>query len=227
MQNYKDNIKLFLDKNCNFWVSLQRRLYPNFQYFHLWKTKLGRIFFVDGVYTLNISDLSVGWRANHEKAGGWALLDMWYHMIDILIRFFWMPKQVFCSTMSWNRIWQYYDVEDSVILHMSYDNNMLCRFFISRIWYKKQESITIYGEYGYILLEKDSIKLFGISGELVDFYSFELEKIEIYKEQLSLIAKQLDSWLYCGKQNYENFYFHSQLIDKLYTSAHFKKIIYI
>ena len=51
-------------------------------------------FFVDVKYTLFVDNLHEGWRGQRDSAGGGCIIDMGYHMIDMVIWYFGLPDNL-------------------------------------------------------------------------------------------------------------------------------------
>lgn len=181
------NQKVFLG------VTLQRRFDPIYQAFMQMKQHLGRIFSVEGRYTLNISNLGVGWRASREAAGGGALVDMGYHLVDLLVWYFGVPQTVTARITGCNRDGQQYDVEDTANLLFDYvtsqagEHKIVGNFLISRVYPQKQESICVYGSKGILELQQGRISRYGIKGD-------EIERLERQSSWPSALIDQLDSF---------------------------------
>jgi predicted dehydrogenase len=102
--------------NISIYVTLQRRFNPIFLSFRQLIKRVGRIYSIEGRYTLNIGHLDEGWRADKQAAGGGALMDMGYHFVDLIVWYFGLPDSLTCRLSSGNRENQKYDVEDTALL---------------------------------------------------------------------------------------------------------------
>ena len=179
------NNKVFLG------VTLQRRFNPIYQTFLRMQQRIGKIYSIEGKYTLNIAELDEGWRASRAQAGGGALVDMGYHLIDLLIWYFGTPQTVTARITRGNREGQQYDVEDTVnmlfdfYLPKSYDEKTIGNFLISRVYPKKQEILTVYGTKGILELQRGQICRYDIGGK-------ETEKLVHQDEWPSALIEQLD-----------------------------------
>jgi predicted dehydrogenase len=77
-------------------VTMQRRFNPIYSTFHQLYDQIGRPFLVDAAYTLAVNPAE-GWRGQLRLAGGGCIIDMGYHMIDMLIWYFGLPDRVLVS----------------------------------------------------------------------------------------------------------------------------------
>lgn len=162
-------INIAKNNNIKLQVAVQRRYKKTYNKFHEYKTKIGKIYSIHAHYTLNIDRLDVGWRASKKIAGGGALIDMGYHIIDLLNWYFGLPETITAKLGYKNRTNQDYDVEDTAKILFDYNNlddtKILGSILISRIYPKKEEQITIYGTEGSITIEKNKISRLSLNKE--------------------------------------------------------------
>ncbi len=162
------NKKVFLG------VTRQRRFKQIYQAFLKMLPDIGKTYSIEGRYTFNVTDLSEGWRASKEQAGGGALVDMGYHLIDLLVWYFGTPQTVTARITRGNREGQPYDVEDTVNmlfdfhLPQSYDEKAIGNFLISRVYPKKEELLIAYGTKGILELKNGQICRYGTHGEEIE-----------------------------------------------------------
>jgi predicted dehydrogenase len=154
-------------------ITLQRRFNPIFTAFNQLRHRIGKIYFIDGIYALNIKNLDNNWRSSYNLAGGGALIDMGYHFIDLLVWYMGIPDTVTARISKGNRENQCYDVEDIANLmfdysESNYQEKTLGRFLISRVHPTKEEFIVFYGTRGTIRIERGKITRFDTSGNVVD-----------------------------------------------------------
>lgn len=210
MQEIIQKHKIFLG------ITLQRRFNPIFQAFTQLVRRIGTPYIIEGRYTFNIKRLDEGWRASKAQAGGGALIDMGYHLVDLLVWYFGLPDNVTARMSLGNRLGQKYDVEDSVHLMFDYNFNgshhskMVGDVLISRVYPKKDELLRVIGTHGSIELKRGLIQRFDPEGNVVDHLErqgswtsaavdqlehfgiqvqkFNPEKLPKYHEQLKHIA---------------------------------------
>lgn len=155
-------------------VVSQRRFNPIYQTFPQMQRRIGKIYSIEGKYTLNIADLDEGWRASKAHAGGGALLDMGYHLIDLLVWYFGVPQTVTARITRGNRPDQEYDVEDTANMlfdlsfPQSYEEKTVGNILISRVYPKKQEILTVYGVKGIVELQRGQICRYDVHGQEVE-----------------------------------------------------------
>ena len=153
-------------------VTLQRRFNPIFASVPQLIRSIGKVFAIEGKYTFNIGHLDEGWRAKSAQSGGGALIDMGYHVVDLLVWYFDLPDYVAASTADGNREGQEYDVEDTVYLNFRYGEDdkgsTLGNVIVSRVFPEKQEYLHMYGTRGSIRVERGRVERFDVNGEPVE-----------------------------------------------------------
>ena len=75
-------------------VTLQRRFNPIYTSFTQLADQIGTPFVVDAAYTLHVPDPSDGWRGKAEHAGGGCIIDMGYHLVDMILWYFGLPDRI-------------------------------------------------------------------------------------------------------------------------------------
>ena len=79
-------------------VATQRRFDHLFSVFESALTSIGEPTLIEGRYMCCRADAQAGWRGSPHSAGGGCLMDMGYHLIDTIIRFFGLPDQLMAGT---------------------------------------------------------------------------------------------------------------------------------
>lgn len=165
----KNNISLF--------VTLQRRYNPIFKSFEQLVKRIDKIYAIEARYTMNIADLSSGWRAVKDVAYGGALADMGYHYIDLLVWYFGLPDLITCKISTSNRKEQQYNVEDTAFVDFSYndmandDERILGNLVVSRVYPEKDECLVAYGSNGSVSVKRGELTRLNIAGQEVEHLS--------------------------------------------------------
>lgn len=181
-------------------VTVQRRFNPIFQSFHQLKRRIGKIYSVEGRYTMNVPDLEHGWRASKVSAGGGALIDMGYHFIDLLLWYFGLPHSVTALFTRGNRPSQSYDVEDTAHLSFDYqfadspDEKTPGHLVISRVYPYKEEKLTVYGTEGIIEVSRGCIRRLDCQGEEIERLERKGSWPSAAIDQLEFFAKQIQQF---------------------------------
>lgn len=162
------------ETSISIYVTLQRRFNPIFITFKQLTKRIGKIYSIEGRYTLNISRLDEGWRADREKAGGGALIDMGYHFVDLIVWYFGLPDSITCRLSSGNRENQKYNVEDTALINFIYNDmgednvRVLGNTIISRVYPKKEESLTVYGSKGSVRVQRGRVSRRDLDGNEIE-----------------------------------------------------------
>lgn len=137
-------------------VAVQRRYNPFYAAFPDLASQIGQWRAVQGAYTINV-DPSVGWRARKEIAGGGSLIDMGYHLIDLMIWYLGVPDGVLLLSHDGAHPGNY-DVEDTAMLSVQYDHpHVVGHFVVSRCMAPKLETLTIIGTEGSVTLTRGQV----------------------------------------------------------------------
>ena len=203
---------------------LQRRFNPIYMSFPQMRRRIGKIFSIESKYTLNISRLDEGWRASKTKSGGGALIDMGYHLIDLMVWFMGVPQSVTARISTGNREGQQYNVEDTVNIlfdyHLpdSYSKKTIGSMLISRVYPYKQENFIVYGTKGIVELKRGQIRRLNNNGD-------ELEKLtrqdgwpSALMDQLDYFAQEIHDGKKCNITPDHEYMKHNAIIEAAYKS---------
>jgi predicted dehydrogenase len=132
---------------------------------------LGKIYNFKYEYYLSLNKNTKGWRANFDIARGGVVLDMGYHIIDIILKFFGSPQD-FYGAISYCYDYSGYSLlEDSATLSFKYNNNQLHgSVHLNRHYYCKKEEFTIIGSNGILILNPTSYKIYDRNGNIIKEY---------------------------------------------------------
>lgn len=154
-------------------VTLQRRFNPIYTSFLQLVDRIGEPFFIEAKYTLFVEDPAAGWRGQTARAGGGAIIDMGYHVVDLLLWFFGMPSGVVASSSAMARPDRTYDAEDSATVLIRYDSGLHGVVILSRFMPPTTEYIRVFGTRGIVELERGAVRRLRSSGEVVESLSRE------------------------------------------------------
>lgn len=149
-------------------VTLQRRFNPIYTSFTQLADQIGTPFVVDAQYTLHIDDPSEDWRGLMAKAGGGCVIDMGYHLIDMLLWYFGLPDRVLADISVSARPDRDYDAEDTALIHFAYNSGLYGSLLLSRFIGPKTEQIRLAGSKGVVHLERGRIRCLSNSGEVIE-----------------------------------------------------------
>lgn len=204
--------------NVQLSVAVQRKYSRVFRSFQEYVPRIGELFSIHGEYTLNIAKLDEGWRASKKMAGGGAVIDMGYHLIDLITWYFGLPDRISADLGFHNRLKQDYDVEDTAKIQFAYNRGnrkILGSLLLSRIYPQKDEGLFIYGTDGAIKLFKDRIELYDNNRELVESKYIRPDGTDI-GEQFDRFIENIDDPEHQG--NYRDHICNMVFIDSIYRS---------
>ncbi|GLY53592.1 hypothetical protein Lesp01_72480 [Lentzea sp. NBRC 102530] len=157
----------------NLMVTLQRRFNPIYTSFTQLADQIGVPFMVEAAYTLHTPDPSEGWRGSTQHAGGGCIIDMGYHLIDMLLWYFGLPDRVLADMSVGARPDRQYDAEDTALIHFSYESGLYGSLLLSRFIGPKSEQIRLIGNKGIVHLERGRIRRLTNDGQVVESLSRE------------------------------------------------------
>ncbi|HEY9470389.1 MAG TPA: Gfo/Idh/MocA family oxidoreductase [Propionibacteriaceae bacterium] len=154
-------------------VTLQRRFNPIYASFTQLADQIGTPFVADAQYTLHVDDPSEGWRGMTAKAGGGCVIDMGYHLIDMILWYFGLPDRVLADISVSARPDRRYDAEDTALIHFAYDSGLYGSLLLSRFIGPKTEEIRLVGSKGMVHPERGRIRRLANNGEVIESLSRE------------------------------------------------------
>lgn len=163
-----DLVDLCQQSGIQLMVTLQRRFNPIYSSFTQLADQIGAPFLVDARYTVHVDDPSEGWRGVTAKAGGGCVIDMGYHLIDLILWYFGLPDSVSADLSVSARPDRSYDAEDTALVHFSYDRGLYGCLLLSRFVGPKTEEIRLIGSGGIVHLERGCIRRLTNGGEVIE-----------------------------------------------------------
>ncbi|MDQ1304697.1 MAG: hypothetical protein QG671_524 [Actinomycetota bacterium] len=149
-------------------VTLQRRFNPIYSTFLQLADQIGTPFVVEAEYTLHIPDPSEGWRGDVRTAGGGCVIDMGYHLIDMILWYFGLPDRVLADLSTMARPDRRYDAEDTALIQFGYDSGLYGSLLLSRFIGPKAERLRVVGSQGIVDLERGRLRRLNNAGDVVE-----------------------------------------------------------
>jgi predicted dehydrogenase len=211
-------VELVEKNNIELKVTLQRRFNENYQKFFNFIKEIGQPSFIDIKYSIFAENPHPAWRAKKEHAGGGCILDMGYHMVDLLVWFFGLPESVYAtfSTVSQNE--KDTEVEDSASIIFEYENKCVGNIQLSRYSQPKTEYVKVIGQNGILELLKDKINLYGKNGVLNgSFILNALSDIDYSEKQISAFVQTITN-RESKNSEISSYLSHMKFIDACYRS---------
>ncbi len=212
------------DTGIKMLITLQRRYNPIFQAFQQLRSKIGRVFYFNSQYTLNVKDLDNGWRAHKDKAGGGCLIDMGYHSVDLLMWYFGLPKSVQAHLSHLNREGQTYNVEDTCSLAFDYgtqngdETRLFGNMLVSRVFPKKEEKLTVLGTRGSVEIERMRAARLDTDGKVLEELTRGGEWRAAFVDQINTFARWIRGSIPEASPAYAEHFKHVAVIEAAYLS---------
>ncbi len=168
MAEAKELAEICQQSGIRLMVTLQRRFNPIYTSFTQLAEQIGTPFAIDARYTLHIDDPSDGWRGNTATAGGGCVIDMGYHLIDLILWYFGLPDRITADLSVSARPDRTYDAEDTALIHFAYDSGLYGSLLLSRFIGPKAEEIRLVGSRGIVHLERGRLRRLTNSGEIIE-----------------------------------------------------------
>ncbi len=218
-------LKSIAEKNkTQITTTLQRRFNPIYSTFFQLIDKIGKPFYIEAKYTFFIKEPYKGWRGKKESSGG-CLIDMGYHIIDLLMWYFGLPYKVFAEMSSGAKENIVYDAEDTAQVIFQYEKrNLWGSLLISRVIPPKQEHFNVYGTRGIIHIERGKIERYSSKGQLQESLKREYSWPSAAQDQLEYFVKVIHN----EKENISSpeFHFnHLAFIEAAYKSRDIQQYV--
>ncbi|MEU1424869.1 Gfo/Idh/MocA family oxidoreductase [Kitasatospora sp. NPDC005751] len=149
-------------------VTLQRRFNPIYASVAALLDQIGTPFLIDGQYTFHTDDPGGGWRGDVRQAGGGCIIDMGYHLIDLLLWYFDMPSRVIAEFSTAAVPGGGYDAEDTAVIQVGYDSGLYGSVLLSRWVAPKTERLHVVGTRGSVQLTKGQVRRLDRRGAVVE-----------------------------------------------------------
>lgn len=165
-------------------VALQRRFSKAHNDFHEMAKSVGNPFFVEARYTRYINGPGDGWRGSRKLAGGGCLIDMGYHMIDLIIWHFGLPDMVCMESSTKAAPWTDYDAEDTALVMFNYKSGLYGMLFLSRAYRPEEEYLRLTGSSGSCIIDRQVARMLGKDGSIVAEEQVDYDMVELVRKQL-------------------------------------------
>lgn len=203
--------------NVECMITLQRRFNPIFSSFLQLKDQLGKLYHVDCRSTMFLENPQSGWRASSKQSGGGVILDLGYHMIDLIIWYFGLPDSVYAEFSVNKDKSADHEVEDMGTVLFSYKNGFHGSLFVSSFSPPKEQSIRLTGSRGIIHLNRGSITRMNNNGEVIENLIREKSWPSAAAEQIDYFCRIINK----ERENHGSAHYHLQhmaFIEAIYTS---------
>lgn len=169
-------------------------------------------------YYKNFKSITPGWRSNHSLSSGGVVLDMGFHIIDMILRLFGSPTNIeaqfsYCYPHTLKE-----RLEDSANIIFSYPHkNLIGNISLARHHYIKQEQLEILGTTGAIVVTPQHLKIFGRSGELIEDITCQESKLDGVINMFQHYLTNIENKNYFEQENYIQLN-NVRLIEQIYQN---------
>jgi len=226
--NYKEAVEIYKmtqRANVQLMVTLQRRFNPIFSTFQQLMHQIGKHFLVEAKYTIFVNDPSEGWRGHKSRAGGGCIIDMGYHLIDLLIWYFGLPNAIYAEFSSSARPKKRYDAEDTAVITFRYNKSgTYGSMILSRYIWPKTEYLKLIGSNGTVEVKRGSLTRTSKTGEVLEQLTREKSWTAAATQQIDYFCEMIDG----KKKNIGSPKYHLQhmaFIEACYRSQKSKTLI--
>ncbi|MFI1016067.1 Gfo/Idh/MocA family protein [Streptomyces sp. NPDC020965] len=174
---------------------LQRNFDPVFQFARENLARIGKPYWFSYDYHLNLAHPTEGWRAFREQAMGGVLLDMGYHLIDVLCGMFPQPEPPWVHSAFVHQYQETRDrrLEDLVSLVCGYPSTELVGSLrISRHHYEKSERLSVLGTEGALSVVPGVAVLHSVGGLPLERHIWERPKSDTARSMIAHHLGHLD-----------------------------------
>jgi predicted dehydrogenase len=158
-------------KSLNFlklFTIVQRQFNPTFIEAKKDMPLIGKIFSFQYNYSLRINEITQGWRSKYESSGGGVLMDMGYHILDILLSFFGDPSYFNGSVSYCYDEMKHANLEDSISVILDYKNKDFYGMMnLNRHSSIKKEEFEIVGSEGTLVITPSQYTIFNRKGVII------------------------------------------------------------
>jgi len=165
-------------------------------------------------YTFSLPSKTSGWRGESAKSGGGVVLDMGYHIIDVVLDFFGQPSSVEATFGYKFPEMEKQKLEDSSTLTFSYPSSLRGELILDRHAEKKEERFEIEGALGTMIITPTTYDIL-VGSETVKHVENSLTKIQVIQKMFDVCLTQQPDSVMLEKQFDRNIQTLS-IIDKAY-----------
>ena len=220
IKDYLNQMKKY--SNHKIFTIVQRNFNPSFNDARNNINLIGKIYNFSYDYDLNIENITNGWRAEFNKSFGGVLIDMGYHILDIILKFFnGLISVSAVNSFCYNEM-KKEGLEDSINIIMQFKNDISGVININRHSQSKKEIFILRGEKGIIEILPSQYSIYDRKGNVIF-----TKKNPINQDKIKLLMFEH----YIQHQNdlkfiFEHFKHHCNIvfiIEKIYQQLRNKK----
>ena len=184
----------FHDIGCVLSVGSPRRFSDAYRHARTWLDRMGTVRLAR-VHHLFYWQGQLGWRGDLATAGGGALLELGFHMIDATLSLLSAPEDVYGATTiippTAGSLLCQHDTDDSATAILRFRNNTTATVTLSRQAGPTSEGITLYGSDGSLTITHDACTLRNCDGEVLDHRPTDATPAEVTTRQIDAFCQAI------------------------------------
>ncbi|SDT81542.1 Predicted dehydrogenase [Streptomyces sp. TLI_053] len=186
-------IRLAQQADRSVFTLLQRNFDPVFRFARENLARIGEPYWFSYDYHFNLARPTTGWRASWEQARGGVLLDMGYHLVDVLSGMFPEAPRVHSAFVHQYRETRDRGLEDLVGLMCSYPSRGLeGSLLISRHSLAKAEHLCVLGSEGALNVAPGAATLHAVGGAQLERCAPEGSRTDITRSMIAHYLERLE-----------------------------------
>jgi predicted dehydrogenase len=186
LKEAKEINSLAVKEGVQLYTVTKRQFYPSYsmglQFLH--DRAIGTPYMYSARHFMANGNLYDGWRSSVQTAGGGVVIDLGYHLLDVILRYFGEATQVNLHWTNTAKPHYSYEVEDAAIIHNWHPIGVQGILQLAALSGPKEELIEIRGTEGRMVVTKKDITIYNVEGEEKDHYSCETNSIDAVVEAL-------------------------------------------
>jgi predicted dehydrogenase len=216
-------VRRFEEAGLKIAVGTQRRFSDPYRHARELINRIGEAFLGRAHYLFNWGP-QLQWRADRHSAGGGALLEVGYHMIDLLIWLLGLPEEVYGVTAVENPRLAApdqppHDTDDSASAILRYADEVMASLVTSRISGPVSEGLALHGRGGSLNVSAEACVLRDPNGDVLDHLRDNFAAQEVFRRQAERFVRSVaEQEPFCPCNGRENLLTHA-VIDAIYLSS--------
>ncbi|MBH8601384.1 Gfo/Idh/MocA family protein [Thermoactinomyces sp. CICC 23799] len=203
---------------------MQRRYHECYQTGKELLKSIGDPFFFRGSYSFNGGPYDFGWRGIKSIAGGGAILDMGYHMIDLIIWYLGLPTQVYAQMSNIARPDVSYETEDTATLSFRINHQLIGTLDLTRASQPKEEQIYVHATKGTLYANRYNLIIYNLDGSVRTHVKINQDwSVSIQKQIDHFIENALNGKIDDGSSHLP----HLHLVEAAYRSSQLGEPVFV
>lgn len=204
-------------KNVPLYTVTKRKYYKSYQRGHELLGEIGRVYQYGARHFISTGNMYLGWRSARATAGGGVFIDMGYHLVDVLLRFFGEVESSVILKSNAGAPDFSYEVEDAATVLLKHARGVNGCFQLGCLCGPKEESIEIHGTEGTLRIWKDRVVLLTKTGKV------KLEE-HVPADGIGSVAEAFRLFLQSNREVWLENLVHNLRIMNLITQAYAKNL---